>query len=152
LIALLQRVDEARVTVGGEVVGELGRGLLVLLGVVRGDGEREARRLAERVAAYRCLPDEASGRPMERSLLDLGLGALVVSQFTLCASTRKGLRPGFDAAAPPDEAERLYAVFCDALAAAGVAPVERGRFQAHMKVALVNDGPVTLWLEQAPPA
>jgi D-aminoacyl-tRNA deacylase len=148
LIALLQRVSRASVEVGGERVGAIERGLLVFLAVEEGDGETQMSRLADRVARYRCFPDESGARPMDRSLLDLGLGALVVSQFTLCASTRKGLRPGFDKAAEPGLASQLYEAFAAELSRLGVVRVETGIFAAHMEVSLVNDGPVTLWLEQ----
>lgn len=148
MIALLQRVDRAAVEVHGECVGEIQRGLLVFLGVEQGDGEAQMRRLADRTARYRCFPSADGDRPMDRSILDLGLGALVVSQFTLCAATRKGLRPGFDKAAEPELARSLYEDFAAELVRLGVSPVETGSFQAHMQVSLVNDGPVTLWLEQ----
>lgn len=150
MIACLQRVSEASVRVDRSVVGAIGRGLLVFLGVSRGDGIAEAGSLASRVARYRCFPDLASGRPMERSLLDCGFGALVVSQFTLCARTGKGLRPGFGRAMPPERAESLYERFLEFLVETGVEPVEKGIFGAAMQVALVNDGPVTLLLEQRP--
>jgi D-tyrosyl-tRNA(Tyr) deacylase len=142
--AVCQRVTEARVTVGGRAVGEIGAGLVVLLGVARGDGEADMRRLAEKVARLRIFEDEAG--KFDRSVLDVGGAALVISQFTLIADTRKGNRPSFAAAAPPEEAEPLYERFCEALAAAGV-PVERGVFRAQMAVSLVNDGPVTIVLE-----
>ncbi len=145
MIALLQRVLAASVVVGGETVGAIGPGLLILLGIEKGDHEGRARRLASRVARYRCFPGE-KGRPMDRSLLDTGGGALVVSQFTLCADTSKGLRPGFDRAAPPDEAEPLVEVFRRGLAEAGVGEVRTGRFRSHMLVNLTNEGPVTLRL------
>jgi D-tyrosyl-tRNA(Tyr) deacylase len=139
-----QRVSEARVSVGSEVVGEIGAGLVVLLGLQRGDGDAEVERLAGKVARLRIFEDDA-GR-FDRSLLDGGGAALVVSQFTLIADTRKGNRPSFAAAATPEEAEPLYDRFCQALTAAGV-PVERGVFGARMAVSLVNDGPVTIILE-----
>lgn len=145
--AVLQRVSRAAVRVDGEVVGEVERGVLVLLGVLRGDGAREAQRLAEKVARFRLFED-ADGR-MNRSLLDEGHGALVVSQFTLAADGRKGRRPSFDRAAPPDEAAPLIDAFADALAALGVA-VATGRFGARMEVELVNDGPVTFVLDEGP--
>jgi D-tyrosyl-tRNA(Tyr) deacylase len=141
----LQRVRRAAVRVEGEVVGEIGPGLLVLLGVLRGDGEDEARRLAERTARYRVFADER-GR-MERSALELGAGALVVSQVTLAADTKKGRRPSLDPAAPPEQAERLCALFVDALRTLGLR-TETGRFGARMDVELVNDGPVTVLLEE----
>ena len=147
--ALLQRVREASVTVEGRKVGALGPGLLVLLGVGRGDGDSEAVALADRIAGLRIFED-AAGK-MNLSLLDTHRAALVVSQFTLYADTRKGRRPSFIDAAPPEEARRLYARACDALRALGV-HVEEGVFAAEMQVALVNDGPVTILLEQAPTA
>ena len=142
--ALLQRVTGASVTVGGEVVGRTGPGLLVLVCAMRGDGEEAARQLAAKVAKLRIFRD-AAGK-MNRSLLDTGGGALVVSQFTLAADLSRGNRPGFSAAAPPEEGARLYEIFAAALAGQGVA-VETGQFGAEMKVELVNDGPVTIWLE-----
>jgi len=141
--AVLQRVKEARVRVGGAPVGEIGPGLCVLLGVARGDGPSEARRLAEKVARLRIFED-AEGR-FDRSLLDSGGAALVVSQFTLLADTAKGNRPSFSAAAPPEEAEPLYEAFCEALRELGVS-VETGTYGARMAVELVNDGPVTIVL------
>jgi len=147
--ALLQRVREASVTVEGRKVGALGPGLLVLLGVGRGDGDSEAVALADRIAGLRIFED-AAGK-MNLSLLDTHRAALVVSQFTLYADTRKGRRPSFIDAAPPEEARRLYARACEALRALGV-HVEEGVFAAEMQVALINDGPVTILLEQAPTA
>lgn len=147
--ALLQRVREASVTVDGRKVGAIGPGLLVLLGVGRSDGEAEAVALADRIAGLRIFEDP--GGKMNLSLLDTHRAALVVSQFTLYADTRKGRRPSFIDAAPPDEARRLYARACDALRALGV-HVEEGIFAAEMQVALINDGPVTILLEQAPTA
>lgn len=147
MIALLQRVTSASVTVEGAVVGRIGPGLLVLLGVQKHDSAVEGARLLDRVLGYRIF-DDADGR-MNRSLLDTGGALLVVSQFTLAAETRKGTRPGFSTAAPPDEARRL----CDEFVAAArqrVAQVETGSFGAHMQVSLVNDGPVTFRLEVAP--
>ena len=146
--AVVQRVSRARVLVEGRVVGEVGSGMLVLLGVLRGDGEAQARRLAERIALFRFFPDE-HGR-MNLSAGEVGAEALVVSQFTLAADGRKGRRPSFDAAAPPQEAERLYRLFADELAARGLATAT-GRFGARMQVELVNDGPVTFTLEEPPP-
>jgi D-aminoacyl-tRNA deacylase len=138
--AVVQRVSRARATPGGAI----GAGLLVLLGVARGDSSGEAERLAGKVARLRIFPDDA-GR-FDRSLLDVGGAALVVSQFTLIADTAKGNRPSFTEAAAPAEAESPYESFCAALAGLGVA-VERGVFGAHMDVELVNDGPVTVILE-----
>lgn len=145
--AVLQRVSRAEVRVDGTVVGRVGTGVLVLLGVMRGDGAAEAQRLAERVAAFRFFPD-GEGR-MNRSLGEAGGGALVVSQFTLAADGRKGRRPSFDRAAPPEVAEPLYRAFADALARLGV-PVATGVFGARMEVELVNDGPVTFALDEEP--
>jgi D-tyrosyl-tRNA(Tyr) deacylase len=144
--ALVQRVSEASVTVGDRAVGSIGRGLLVLLGVEHGDGERAAELLARKIAHLRIFEDEAG--KMNRSVLDIGGGVLAVSQFTLCADVRKGNRPSFVGAAPPELANSLYARFCDHLAAQG-APVARGEFAARMAVRLVNDGPVTIWLDTA---
>ncbi|MCK6448066.1 MAG: D-aminoacyl-tRNA deacylase [Planctomycetes bacterium] len=145
--ALLQRCSRAAVRVDGSVVGEIDRGVLVFLGVERGDAEEECDRLAERVATYRIFPDD-EGR-MNRSALDIGVRALVVSQFTLAADTKKGRRPSFDPAAPPELAERLYRRFVDRLAHLGV-PAATGRFGAHMEVELLNTGPVTFLLEERP--
>ncbi len=146
MIALIQRVAEARVEVGGEMVGGIGRGILALVCAERGDGEAEAARLLERVLGYRIFPDEA-GR-MNRSLAQVGGGLLAVPQFTLAADTASGTRPGFSAAAPPEEGERLFERFVE-LARARHSPVASGRFGAHMRVSLVNDGPVTFWLRAA---
>ncbi len=142
--AVVQRVSEASVTVDGAVTGRVGRGVLVLLGVGPEDAEAQARWLAGKIAGLRIFPDD-QGR-MNRSLVDDGLGALVVSQFTLYGDVRKGRRPSFVGAAPPELAEPLYERFCALLEAEGV-PVGRGVFQAHMDVALINDGPVTLLLD-----
>jgi D-tyrosyl-tRNA(Tyr) deacylase len=142
--AVVQRVASARVVVAGEVVGEIGAGLCVLLGVARSDGEAEAERLAGRVARLRIFENE-EGR-FDRSLVDVGGAALVVSQFTLIADTAKGNRPSFTEAAPPAQAEPLYERFCAALRELGV-EVATGRFGARMAVELANDGPVTIVLE-----
>src|SRR5947209_16746291 len=139
--AVCQRVSQARVRVAGEIVAEIGPGLCVLLGVGRGDAGDEAARLAGKVTRLRVFPD-AAGR-FDRSVLEAGGAALVVSQFTLLADTAKGNRPSFAAAAPPDEAEPLYERFCDELRALGV-PVAQGVFRARMAVELVNSGPVTI--------
>lgn len=147
MIGLLQRVTEASVEVGERTVGRIGPGLLVLLGVQKGDDEAEADRLLERLVTYRVF-DDAAGR-MNRSLLDTGGGLLVVSQFTLAAETRRGTRPGFRTAAPPDEGRRLYDYFV-ARARSRVTGLATGEFGAAMRVSLVNDGPVTFWLEVAP--
>ena len=136
-------MTRAAVRVGGETVGEIGAGLVVLLGVAAGDGEAEASALAGKVARLRIFENDA-GR-LDRSLLDTGGAALVVSQFTLLADTAKGNRPSFTGAAPPEEAERLVKRFGAALRELGV-PVETGRFGARMEVELVNDGPVTIVL------
>ena len=147
MIALLQRVLEASVTVEGEIVGRIGPGLLVLAAVERGDDARRAERLAERIVGYRVFED-AEGR-MNRSLADTGGGLLLVSQFTLAADTRKGARPSFTPAAEPETGRALF----DALVSAARRfhqPVETGRFGARMRVALVNDGPVTFWLRVHP--
>ncbi len=130
--------------VGGDVVGEIGPGLCVLLGVARGDDEASADRLAERIARLRIFENEEG--KFDRSLLDTGGAALVVSQFTLIADTAKGNRPSFTDAAAPEEAERLYELFCAALTGLGV-PVETGVFGARMRLELVNDGPVTIVLD-----
>lgn len=143
--AVVQRVTEARVDVAGETVGRIGPGLLILVCAMRGDGPGNAEALAARVARLRIFRDEA-GR-MNRSLLDLQGSALVVSQFTLAADTGRGNRPGFSAAAAPEDGKRLYERFAAALRAEGV-PVETGRFGADMAVHLVNDGPVTIPIER----
>ncbi len=144
--ALVQRVTEGAVRVEGEVVGRIGAGLVIFVGVGDRDGEAEATFLAGKVAALRIFGDEA-GR-FNRSLLDVGGSALVVSQFTLYADARKGRRPSFVHAAPPERAEELVEAFVAALRAAGVA-VETGRFRAVMSVEIHNDGPVTIWLDSA---
>ena len=141
--ALVQRVSRASVTVGGRVTGEIGAGLVVLVCAMRGDGEAEAEWLARKVVNLRIFRD-AEGR-MNRSLLDVGGAALVVSQFTLAAET-KGNRPGFSTAAAPGAGERLYEDFSARIKAYGVT-VAAGVFGADMQVALVNDGPVTIWLD-----
>jgi D-tyrosyl-tRNA(Tyr) deacylase len=148
MIALLQRVSEAGVRVDGRVVGSIGAGLLVLVGVQRGDGPEQATRLLQRLLDYRVFADEA-GR-MNRSLRDTGGGLLLVPQFTLAADTRSGNRPGFSTAAEPAAAQALFARFL-ADARAAHPQVEAGEFGAHMAVQLVNDGPVTFWLEVPPP-
>jgi D-tyrosyl-tRNA(Tyr) deacylase len=143
MIALIQRVTEARVVVAGEVVGAIGRGLLAFVAVEPGDDERSADRLLERILGYRAFPD-AQGR-MNLGLSDVGGGLLLVSQFTLAADTRKGMRPSFSSAAAPDQGRRLFDHLVER-ARAVHAPVATGRFAADMQVALVNDGPVTFWL------
>lgn len=141
--ALVQRVSEASVTVDGEVTGAIGEGLLVLVCAMQGDTEAKSEWLARKLVNLRIFKDDA-GR-MNRSLLDIGGEALVVSQFTLAAET-KGNRPGFSTAAAPDEGRRLYELFTEQVRAHGVT-VANGIFGADMKVALVNDGPVTIWLD-----
>jgi D-tyrosyl-tRNA(Tyr) deacylase len=147
MIGLLQRVREARVSVEGREVGAIGAGLLVFVGVEKGDDERTAARLLERLLSYRVFGDD-QGR-MNLSLRDVGGGLLLVSQFTLAADTRKGARPSFSSAAPPDDGRRLFEHLV-ALARAGHAQVATGEFGADMQVSLVNDGPVTFWLQVAP--
>ncbi|MGR3758652.1 D-aminoacyl-tRNA deacylase [Roseobacteraceae bacterium NS-SX3] len=142
--ALIQRVSEASVTVDGEVTGAIEAGLLVLVCAMAGDSEREAEQLAAKIAKLRIFTDEAG--KMNRSVTDTGGSVLVVSQFTLAADTRRGNRPGFSTAAPPQEGERLYEYFAGQIAGLGL-PVARGRFGADMKVRLVNDGPVTIWMD-----
>ena len=144
----MQRVAEARVAAGGQTLGAIGRGVLALVGVERGDGEREAGRLAERVLGYRLFAD-AEGR-MNRSLVDIAGGLLVVPQFTLAADTASGARPGFSTAAAPEEGRRRFEAFVAACRARH-AEVATGRFGADMQVSLVNDGPVTFWLQVSPP-
>lgn len=144
MIGLLQRVLSARVESAGETLGAIDAGLLVLVGVRAGDGEADAVKLARRLLAYRVFPDD-QGR-MNRSLAEVGGGLLLVPQFTLAADTGKGRRASFAAAAPPAQAEALFAALV-ASARAAHAPVATGRFGAHMQVHLVNDGPVTFWLE-----
>lgn len=148
MIALLQRVSEAAVQVNGAVVGEIGPGILALIGVERGDSEAQADRLLERLLAYRVFPDE-EGR-MNRDLRQAEGGLLLVSQFTLAADTNKGNRPSFSRAAPPDEGRRLFD-YLVAQARQSLPDTATGEFGADMKVRLVNDGPVTFWL-QVPPA
>ncbi len=145
---VVQRVAEAKVEVAGEVTGRVGAGLLILVCAETGDADADAEFLARKIAALRIFRDDAD--KMNRSVRDVGGGALVVSQFTLAASWRNGNRPGFSAAAPPAEGERLYLHFCKALAAEGV-PVETGRFGAHMAVSLINDGPVTILMDTRDP-
>jgi D-tyrosyl-tRNA(Tyr) deacylase len=146
--ALLQRVTSAKVETGGEIVGEIGTGLLILVCAMPSDGDAVAQGLEAKIAKLRIFRDE-DGR-MNRSLRDIGGAALVVSQFTLAADTSRGNRPGFSGAAPPAEAEALYESFCGSLSADGV-PVETGRFGAEMSVSLINDGPVTIWLDTEAP-
>lgn len=147
MIGLLQRVTEAEVILKGESTAAIGTGLMVLIGVERGDTERQAARLAERILGYRVFPD-AEGR-MNLSLKESGGDLLLVPQFTLPADTRKGMRPSFTPAAEPGEGERLFKVLVQHIVAQGQ-PVQCGRFGAHMLVKLTNDGPVTFWLRTAP--
>ena len=144
MIALLQRVSEASVDVGGVTIGAIGPGLLALVCAMIGDEPADAERLAAKTARLRIFADDA-GR-MNRSLLETGGAVLAISQFTLAADTRRGNRPGFSAAAPPDLGVALYGRYCGALADEGLT-VAPGRFGAHMAVRLVNDGPVTIWLD-----
>lgn len=147
MIGLLQRVTEARVTVEGETVGAIGPGLLVLVGVEKGDGERQADRLLERLLGYRVFSDDEDR--MNLSVRDTGGGLLLVPQFTLAADTAKGMRPSFTPAAPPQEGKRLFDYLVGR--ARGAHPdVATGRFGADMKVVLVNDGPVTFSLRVPP--
>ena len=144
---LLQRVSRASVRVNGKVVGRIGPGLLVLLGVEQGDGPEDADYMAAKTAGLRIFRDRSGN--MNRSLLETGGSALVISQFTLAADTRRGRRPSFSAAAPPDLAEPLYLRYVESIKAEGV-PVETGVFQAMMDVELLNDGPVTVLLDPRP--
>jgi D-aminoacyl-tRNA deacylase len=144
VIALIQRVTRAGVTVDGRCIADIERGILALVAVRRGDEEAQAARLLERILTYRIFPDEA-GR-MNRSLVDVRGGLLLVPQFTLAADTQKGTRAGFSAAADPPDAARLFEALV-ALARERHAEVAAGAFGAHMQVSLVNDGPVTFWLE-----
>lgn len=141
--ALVQRVSEAAVRVDGEVLGEIGPGLLILVCAMQGDDDAKPKAMAEKLSKLRIFRDEAG--KMNLSVRDVAGSALVVSQFTLAADLR-GNRPGFSTAAPPAEGERLYGRFAEEVAALGI-PVEKGRFGADMKVSLVNDGPVTIWVE-----
>ena len=146
--ALVQRVSEARVSVDRQAVGEIGAGLVVLLGVTHADTPERAGWLAGKVAGLRIFED-ADGK-MNRSVMDVGGGVLAVSQFTLYGDCRKGRRPSFDAAARPEQAKALYETFVAELRALGV-PVATGVFQAHMQVSLINDGPVTLMVDTSSP-
>lgn len=148
MIALLQRVKWARVEVDGTVIGAIERGLLALVGVRPADDSATARRLLERVLGYRVFPDDA-GR-MNRSLTDIAGGLLLVPQFTLAADTRSGTRPSFTTAAPPERAAPLFDGLVEAARAQHAGPVATGRFGADMQVSLLNDGPVTFWLESGP--
>ena len=146
--ALLQRVTRARVEVSEATVGEIGPGLLILVCAMPGDTDEVGAKLAAKISKLRIFHD-AAGK-MNRSLVDAGGAALVVSQFTLAADTSRGNRPGFSGACPPQEAERLYERFAADLAALGI-PVATGRFGAQMAVTLTNDGPVTIWLDTSAP-
>ena len=147
MIALIQRVREARVQVDGLTTGAIHRGIVALVGVERGDEEAQAVRLVERVIGYRIFAD-AQGK-MNRSLAEVGGGLLLVPQFTLAADTTSGARPSFSSAASPAEGERLYLRFVE-LARERHSPVETGTFRSDMQVSLVNDGPVTFWLQVKP--
>lgn len=142
--AVVQRVLRGKVSVDNENVGEIGRGLVVLLGVGIGDREEDARYLAEKTVNLRIFPDD-DGK-MDRSQLDLGLPMLAVSQFTLYGDCRKGRRPNFTQAAPPEIGEKLYEAYCKEVESRGV-PVAKGRFRSHMVVEIINDGPVTIILD-----
>lgn len=144
MLALIQRVTEARVAVDGNTIGAIGPGLLALVGIEPGDGDAQVARMAERVLGYRVFAD-AGGR-MNRSLADCGGGLLLVSQFTLAADTSSGMRPGFSTAAAPGEAEPLFARLVETCRQQHIG-VETGRFGAHMMVSLINDGPVTFLLK-----
>ncbi len=144
--ALIQRVAQARVDIAGETVAEITNGMLVLVCAMQGDGDEQAQFLARKVANLRIFESEPG--KMNLSILKSEGSALVVSQFTLAADTSRGNRPGFSYAAPPDEGERLYELFAASLAEHGV-PVQTGRFGQEMQVHLVNDGPVTIWLDTA---
>jgi len=143
LIALLQRVTQASVTIEGQIIGSIGRGVLALIGVERGDSEAEADRLAEKIMAFRIFPDDAG--KMNRSLRDIAGELLAVPQFTLVADTNSGTRPSFSSGASPADGERIFNYFANKTRAA------TGRFGADMQVSLVNDGPVTFWLQVSPP-
>ena len=145
MIALIQRVSEASVKVDGEVTGQIGPGLLILLGVEKEDDEAKAHRLCERVLGYRIFEDEAG--KMNLNVRQAGGSVLVVSQFTLAADTHKGMRPSFSSGAHPEDAERLYEYFVEQCRIKGI-ETQTGRFAADMKVSLVNDGPVTLVVDR----
>ena len=142
--ALVQRVSEASVTINGDTIAQVEDGLLVLVCAMDGDGDEQAQFLARKIANLRIFEDDQG--KMNKSILDVGGAALVVSQFTLAADTSRGNRPGFSRAANPEEGEQLYELFSSQLQDQGV-PVETGRFGADMKVHLVNDGPVTIWMD-----
>lgn len=150
MISLIQRVTEASVSVSGDIVGSIGPGLLALLAVEPGDTEAQADRMAERLAGYRVF-DDGEGK-MNLSLADTGGGLLLVPQFTLAADTSRGMRPSFTRAAPPELGRRLFDLTLERARARLGARVATGRFGAHMRVGLVNDGPVTLWIHVSPAA
>tara|TARA_B100001123_G_scaffold62112_1_gene67961 strand:- start:2374 stop:2820 length:447 start_codon:yes stop_codon:yes gene_type:complete len=144
MVAVLQRASKGKVTVEGRITGQIGTGLVILLGVMKGDTEADADFLADKVAGFRIFNDE-DGK-MNLSIRDIEGAALVISQFTLCGDWRKGRRPGFDKAAPPEEGKRLYEYFCEKLRKLEV-PVETGEFGAMMDVSLINEGPVTFVMD-----
>ena len=144
MIAVLQRASEGKVTVEDRITGEIDSGLVILLGVAQGDTESDADFLADRIAGFRIFNDDEG--KMNRSIRDVNGSALVISQFTLAGDWRKGRRPSFTSAAPPEEGERLYEYFCDQLRKLEV-PVKTGEFGAMMKVSLINDGPVTFVMD-----
>src|SRR6056297_1046416 len=144
--ALIQRVTEASVRVEGEVIGEIGKGLLILVCAMEGDDPAKSKALAAKISKLRIFTDDAG--KMNKSVLDVGGAALIVSQFTLAADTSRGNRPGFSAAAAPEDGNRLYESFAGRVAAQGI-PVAKGCFGADMKVRLLNDGPVTIWIDTA---
>lgn len=146
--ACVQRASQGRVTVDGQVVGQIGPGLVVLVGVAAGDTPRDVAWMAEKVAGLRIFEDDAG--KMNRSVIDTAGRLLLISQFTLLGDCQKGKRPSFTAAAPPELAERLYTDLVEALRGRGLG-VETGRFRAHMEVLIVNDGPVTILLDSRPP-
>ena len=145
MLALIQRVTQAKVEVGGDTVGAIGPGLLALVGVQPGDGDAQVARMAERLLGYRVF-DDGQGR-MNLSVTQTGGGLLLVSQFTLAADTRSGMRPGFQTAAPPTEAEQVFNQLVRTCRQNHAGGVETGRFGAHMVISLVNDGPVTFLLQ-----
>ena len=147
MIALIQRVSEARVEVDGKPIGAIGRGILALVGVERGDGEAQAERLAEKVLGYRIFPDDAG--KMNLCLADIKGALLAVPQFTLAADTKTGTRAGFSTAASPEDGLRLFNLFVEILRKK-IPLTKTGQFGADMKVSLVNDGPVTFWLQVSP--
>ena len=143
--AVVQRVTSSSVSVGGEMVSSIGKGFNILLGVVRGDTDSEAQILAGKISRLRVFEDD-NGK-MNLGINDIGGSALVVSQFTLCADCKKGNRPSFTSSAPPDEAKRLYELFCEELIKNGIKDVQTGIFAADMSVSIENDGPVTIILD-----